>query len=180
MGENKITITKTAEGKQVAAFLRLLAAELEGKDNPELNEFGIQLHDFNKLKMGLIKQEGGQLSLNLKIKNYGQETPDTNPEFIDIAEHEYRLFKRRMKSTFLELTHCAEQGILPSPKLLALFMSQSAELVSSPGFGDPYYDDYSQACSAMKQAVEEGSAAAFQEKLAAIRANKKACHHRFK
>ena len=180
MGEKKITITKTVEGKQVAAFLRLLAAELEGKGNPELNEFGIQLHDFNKLKMGLIKQEGGQLSLHLKIKNYGQETPGTNPESIDIAEHEYRLFKRHMKSTFVELTHCAEQGALPSPKLLALFLSQSTELISFPGFGDPYYDDYTQACSAMKQAVEEGSTAAFQEKLTAISALKKACHQRFK
>ncbi len=180
MGEKKFTIKKSTDIKEIAAFLRLLATELEGGGNPDPNEFGIQLHDFNKLKIGLIKQEGGQLLLSLKVKNYGQEPQVATPEFIDIAEQEYGPFKQRMKATFAELTRCGEQGVLPSPELLTHFMTQSEQLVSYQGFGDPYYDAYSKACAALNQAVEGGSPTAFQEKLTAIKALKKACHQRFK
>ena len=180
MGEKKITIKKTVDSKQIAAFLRLLAAELEGEGTPAPNTLGVQLHDFNKLKIGLIKEEGGQLLLSLKVKNTGRQAHVAAPEFVDTAEQEYQPFKQGMKSTFSDLARCGEQGILPSVELLARFMAQSEKLVSFTGFGDQYYEDYTKACAAMKQAVEAGSAAAFQEKLAALTALKKACHQRFK
>jgi len=49
MGDKKIAIEKTLNANQIAAFLRLLADELEGETSGEPNEFGSQLHDFNKL-----------------------------------------------------------------------------------------------------------------------------------
>jgi len=180
MGEKEITIKKTLDAHQIAAFLRLLAAELEGTGGAAIDEFGNQLHDFNKLKIGLIKQEGGQLSLRLKVKTRHQETPVSTTEFTDIAEQDYRPFKQRLKPTFSELTNCAKQAVLPSSELLARFMAESQQLISFPGFGDLYYDDYWQACLGVEQAAKNGSAAAFQEKWAAVVAIKKACHKRFK
>ncbi len=180
MGEKKITIKKTLDACQIAAFLRLLAAELEGINNPESNELENQLHDFNKLKIGLIRQEGGQLSLSLKVRNRSQETTVSTAEFTDTAERDYRPFKQRLKSTFAELTNCANQAVLPSSELLSRFMAESQQLISFPGFGDPYYNDYWQACLTMEQAAKKGPAPAFQEKLAAVHAIKKACHRRFK
>lgn len=180
MSEKQITIKKTLDTNQIAAFLRLLASELEGTGGPATDEFGNQLHDFNKLKIGLIKQEGGQLSLSLKVKNRKQEGTVAPTEFADIAERDYRPFKQRLKSTFSDLTACANQGVLPSSELLSRFMAESKQLISFPGFGDPYYDDYWQACRAMEQAVKSESASTFQEKWAAVTTIKKACHRRFK
>lgn len=179
MGDKKITIDKTLDVNQIAAFLRLLADELEGKNNGEPNEFGNQLHGFNKLKISLIKQEGGQLSLRLKVKDGKEASIVSATAFTDIVE-EYRPFKQHYKATFAELTSCANQGVLPAADLLSRFMAESQQLISFPGFGDLFYAEYKQACLAMEQAVKDGQLTAFQEKLAAIRALKKACHQRFK
>lgn len=180
MGDKKIVIDKTLDANQTAAFLRLLADELTGNSNLEPNEFGCQLHGFNKLKISLIKQEGGRLSVRLKIKDGLQGSPALSSEFTDVAAQDYRPFKQLLKATFAELNSCGKQGVLPSPELLSRFMAESQQLVSFPGFGDPYYDDYHAACRAMAQAVRDGSPPAFQEKLAAINTIKKACHRRFR
>jgi len=181
MGEKKIVIDKTADVAQTAAFLRLLADELEGKSSPEPDEYGRQLHDFNKLKLCLIKQEGGEFSLRLKVKSAaGPSALRPMPEFTDIVVSDYRPFKQGLKATFAELTSCANQGQLPSPELLARFMAQSQQLVGFQGFGDFYYADYSQACREMADAVEHADAAVFQERIAAIQAIKKSCHRRFR
>ncbi|MBA3014613.1 MAG: GAK system XXXCH domain-containing protein [Proteobacteria bacterium] len=180
MEEKKITLEKTLDTKQVASFLRLLADELEGKSSFEGNEFGWQLHGFNKLKIGLIKKEGGHLSLRLKIKDSGTAPPAPPSEFTDIAEQEYRPFKQIIKSTFALLTSCANQGRLPSPELLVNFMDQSRKLIAFKDFGDIYYDEYWQTCQAMEHEVNKGVLTGFQEKLAAITDLKKSCHHRFK
>lgn len=179
MGEKKILIEKTLDVKQIAAFLRLLAAELEG-NGCESNEFGSQLHGFNKLKLGVIRQEGGQLLLTLKVKSNGNEAQASDVEFTDTAAHDYRPFKQRLKSTFTELSNCVNQATLPSEELLARFKAESKQLISFPGFGDPWYDEYWQACLGLEQAVKVGSVPAFHEKWAAVSAIKKACHRRFK
>lgn len=177
MEGKKITLEKTLDTQQVAAFLRLLADELEGINSSESNDLGWQLHGFNKLKLGLIKKEGGHLSLRLKIKDL-----DTTPpaEFTDIAEQDYRPFKQLIKSTFAELASCAAQGHLPSPELLTHFMDQSRKLIAFPGFGDTYYDEYWQACQALEQVGNDGNLADFQKHIAAINTIKKSCHRRFK
>ena len=186
MGEKKIVIDKTVDVSQTAAFLRLLANELEGKSSPDPDEYGRQLHDFNKLKLCLIKQEGGELSLRLKVKGASAgpsapaAAPSSSAEFTDIVASEYRPFKQQLKNTFAELTTCVSGGQLPSPQLLARFMAQSQQLVSFKGLGDPYYSDYTQACQALAKAVESGDAATLQERLAAIQALKKSCHRRFR
>lgn len=177
MGESKIAIEKTVDMNQAAAFLRLLADELEGKSSPELSEAGIQLHDFNKMKVRLIKQEGGQLALTIKVKNQSGKVPEATAGFDDIAARDYRPFKQEMKATFNSLREWAGQATLPPLELVAQFMSQSQRLTAFPGFGDSYYQEYWQACQGMEQAVKDGSISGFQERLAAIKKN---CHHRFK
>jgi XXXCH domain-containing protein len=180
MGESKIAIEKTVDMNQAAAFLRLLAAELEGTTSSELNEAGIRLHDFNKMKVRLIKREGGKLALTIKVKNQNGKGPEGTAEFTDVVAQDYRPFKQEIKATFAQLRECASQATLPPSELLSQFMAQSKRLIAFPGFGDPYYHDYWRACQDMEQAVKEGSAPAFQEKMATIATLKKACHHRFK
>ena len=180
MDEKKVTIKKTVDANQAATFLRLLADELEGINSPVADAAGIQLHDFNKLKIALIKEEGGQLALTFKVKEHNRQRPVAATEFTDISEREYGPFKQQLKATYSQLLSLASQATLPAPELLAQFMAQSKRLITFAGFGDPYYHDYWQACLAMEQAVSAGQIAAFQERLAAIQALKKACHQRFK
>jgi len=180
MGEKKIEIEKTVDMKRAAAFLRLLAAELEGTGDQEKNEFGIQLHDFNKMKIGLIKEAGGQLALTLKVKGLSPTEDLPKGEFTDVTALAYRPFKLEMKATFAELKTCASQATLPSPELLKRFMGQSRKLITFTGFGDSYYHAYWQACLAMEEAARAGRTADFQERLAAVNAIKKECHQRFK
>jgi len=181
MEEKKISLNKTLTPQQVAGFLRLLADELEGKTIPESDKLEWQLHDFNKLKIKLIRQEGGQLSLRLKVKDHSSQSTTTAPtEFTDIAEQEYRPFKQELKATFAELNACAGQGQLPSPELLGRFMKQSQRLIAYPGFGDPYYEEYWQTCQLMEQEAKNGSIPGFQEKMTGIASIKRSCHRRFK
>lgn len=179
MGEKKIEIEKTVDMKRAAAFLRLLAAELEGTSDQESNEFGLQLHGFNKMKIGLIKQAGGQLALTLKVKGLSP-TAEPPGELADVTVLAYRPFKLELKATFTALKACAAQATLPAPELLQRFLEQSQKLITFAGFGDSYYHDYWQACLAMAEAAREGRTTDFQERLAAINTIKKACHQRFK
>lgn len=183
MGGNRIKIEKKLATHEIAAFLRMLADEVEGKGGVATNEFGWELHDFNKLKIGLIKEGGGQLALSLKVKGQGQvrqgEAPAA-PDFTDIGELEYRPFKREMKVTFVEIAAGLDQGKIPPEELWRRFMAQSKRLIAFSGFGDPFYNDYWQACASMDTAVGVGDLAACRRHWQTLVSLKRDCHRRYK
>ena len=181
MDEKQITVDRHLPAPAIAAILRQLADELEGKAPNEQAPPPWQLHGFNKLKMKLIRDEGGQLVLRFKIKN-GDAPPaaPASSAFIDIAEREYRPFKNQFKATFAELTALADRGGLPSAELAGRFWDQARRLTAFPGFGDPHYEEFWQACQALGARVEANDRAGFAAQVAAITELKRRCHRQFK
>ncbi len=184
MSTKKVKIEKTLEAKQIAAFLRLMAAEIEGGGEDSLNGLGVDLHSFNKLKLALIKKEGGDLVLTLKVKQGRQLTRQDKEEnampFKDIAEMKYRPLKKTLKSGYAAIRKEIEGGGLPSEAEIKDFMALTRTMVSYPGFGDDSYADFSAACQELDLAFKKRDFPAFRISFQKIGALRKSCHGRYK
>lgn len=179
----QIKIEKTLESKQIAAFLRLLASEIEGTHDEELKNYGVDLHNFNKIKVGLVQHEGGQLHLTLKIKDRGNSTKtkgSLKEPFEDVAALKYRPLKKKLSATFKRVKKHIAADELPPPATIAAFLHEAREMVSFPGFGDDYYHEFSKACTALETAFQENDFATFKELTQKISSLKNTCHSRYK
>ena len=101
-------------------------------------------------------------------------------EQAELAEQKYRPLKKRLKRSFKKLKERVEKNELPPRDIIENFMAEAAVMVSYPGFGDEHYQDFKEACAALRKASEAGDFALFSEKLSNISRLKKECHGRFK
>jgi XXXCH domain-containing protein len=183
MSDKKVKIEKTLASDQIAAFLRLMADEIEGKGGESLREIGLDLHSFNKIKLGLIKSEGGQLTLTLKVKSDGRQSVDVSEklkEFEDLAEMKYRPLKKIFNDTFRAMARAVTSQSLPAQSLVTDFLAQARAMVAYPGFGDDYYDQFSRTCEQLSTAFLAKDVTGFAEIFSRIAAQKKECHGRYK
>ena len=98
----------------------------------------------------------------------------------ELAEQKYRPLKKMMKKTFKKMKDCMDRNELPSRALIEDFMAETTVMVSYPGFGDDHYQDFIEACIALKQACDTRDFELFSERLAKISRIKKACHGMFR
>ena len=98
----------------------------------------------------------------------------------ELAENKYRPLKKRLKKTFKKIKELDKKNELPPRSLLEDFLAEAAVMVSYPGFGDVYYQDFTEACNALKKAYKTKDLALFSKRLSDISAIKKDCHNRFK
>nr|MBF0222045.1 GAK system XXXCH domain-containing protein [Desulfobulbaceae bacterium] len=182
MDPKKITIQKTLERTQIAAFLRLLATEIEGGSSEGLQDFGVDLHNFNKIKVGLVKRAGGQLELKLKIKDgaalKGAEEAATELE--DASSNSYKLLKNKMSQTFKTIGRAVSEKRLPPAETVESFLREVEQMVSFPGFGDEYYDEFINLCRELERRYAEGKIEAVVELHGRILSQTKQCHRRYK
>jgi XXXCH domain-containing protein len=98
----------------------------------------------------------------------------------ELAERKYRPLKKRLKKTFKKIKGCLERNELPPHSLIDEFMAEASVMVSYPGFGDEHYQDFTEACVALKKASDAKDLGLFAERLTHISRLKKECHQRFK
>ena len=84
----------------------------------------------------------------------------------ELAEQKYRPLKKRIKRSFKKLKESLKRNELPPRGLVDDFMAEASVMVSYPGFGDEHYQDFSDACAALRKAREVGDLDLFSEKLA--------------
>lgn len=181
-----IKIENSLDAERVAGFLRALADELEGKSEGGLQPYGIELHDFNRIKLGLRRGEAGELFLKIKVKD------STSPQHIasekkgkkggeeDPGRMEYRILKKRLKANFAALGKAINEQARPDGAILQAFLRDSREMTAWPGFGDPFYDEYNRLCKALEQACKEGDASRMSECFHNLTVCVKSCHQRYK
>lgn len=181
--KKQIKIQKTLERSQIAAFLRMLATEIEdGSVASDGNEFGVDLHNFNKLKVRLVRQAGGQLHLKLNIKDGDSENDHSTvlEEFEDIADTRYKPLKKQMAATFKELARTLERNTVPSAQSVEMFLAQAEKMVSHPGFGDEHYDLFLKECRDFKRLCLAHDVAGASAQHVKITSLTKECHRRYK
>ena len=98
----------------------------------------------------------------------------------ELAEQKYRPLKKKLKKSFKKLKEQVGKNELPSRSHVEIFLAEAAVMVSYSGFGDEHYQDFMEACTALKKASDARDFALFSERLSGISRIKKECHERFK
>lgn len=96
----------------------------------------------------------------------------------DIAEQKFRPLKKSLQIPYKKIKNDLEDGRLPDSTVIAEFITLSQIMISYPGFGDEYYQEYSKACLALEKACRSKDLSAAQESFSLIRQLKHDCHHR--
>ena len=187
MSKKEIKIEKELTSDQIADFLRLLADEVEGRTVMEKTDLDIDLHNFNKMKIGIVKSHGGGLSLKLKIKDKkSMKAPPRQPQkrrhppFEDVADLKYRPLKKQLNRTFKAIGDSLRKKELPPDPTMTTFMDEAKLMISYPGFGDDHYDRFHAACRDLQQAFKDGDRSRMAELHAHLNELKKQCHNRYK
>ncbi len=172
MRRKKIHIERNLDTEQVAGFLRALADEIEGRCPSSLEQYGIDLQDFQKIKVGLRKGETGELILKIKVRG-------SRPEKKRHGSLSYKHLKKRMKATFSLLGGEITAGAVGGD-LLAAFLEDARQMISFPGYGDEFYEEFSDHCDALADAHKNGDMAGMRAAFTGLARCKKDCHDRFK
>lgn len=170
-----VKITKYLETKDLPAFFRELADALENGAEGELD----CVRDFSKIKIS-CKDVFGQVSLKAKIKSASEcSDPEITGKEADSGKPKYKTLKKRMKDNFRMLVKTIHDGQVPPEQAVKSFLDDSDLMVQYPGYGDEYYESYTQACEAFKAAYESGDIARMHETIDVLVHEKARCHAKY-
>ena len=180
-----IHIENNLEVEKVAGFLRALADVLEGGCEDCLRPYGLELHDFNKIKLGLRKGEGGELFLKITVKERSLQAGSAKAQAgrrrqDDAGRQDYKVLKKRMKATFLVIGRALKAGERPDSGSTASFLADSRRMLAEPGYGDTEYERYAALCRQFEGASAGGDVEQMQEAYNALSACMKSCHEQYK
>jgi XXXCH domain-containing protein len=178
MGSKEVKIEKQLSVEDTGSFLQTLADALVAEPKVDLSSYGIDLHDFKKIKMDL-KKEGDLFGLKLKVK-YSTPVLDGTREDA-AAPMKYKTLKKQMKNSFKTLKTSIEGGSLPDKKTVEMFMQQAEMMVSftDSGYGDEYYDEFIKLCHEFKQTFVDGDFDKIVTAFNGIDARKALCHDKY-
>lgn len=169
-------IFRQVEQKDLPTFFRELADALE---NGGTDEFAC-VDDFKKFKIK-GRADFGQVVLKMKFQSEQEcSAPfDVECETRGEIKPEYKDLKKRMKSSFRMLVKMIHDGEEPPREAVESFLTDSAFMVSYPGYGDEYYDIYTEACAAFKDAYESGDISRMHTAIDALVHEKGRCHAKY-
>lgn len=166
---------KYVDRNGLASFFRQLADALEQGGTGELE----CVDEFTKMKIG-VKDEYGQLTLKVKVKVPDTCVPSEEGGDADTpARPKYKDLKKRMKASFRVLVKMIHDGQTPPAQAVEEFLADSALMVSYPGYGDEYYERYTEACEAFKAAYESGDAERMHKAIDVLVHEKSRCHAKY-
>lgn len=181
-----VKIENHLEAEQVAGFLRSLADELEGKKEGGLQQYGIDLQDFNKIKLGLRRGETGELFLKIKVKDSRVGPQNAAPGKTkrggeeDPVRSDYKILKKRLKGSFSALGRAIAGNEPLDRSTVQSFLRDSKKMTDWPGFGDLFYEEYIRLCRAFEDADKAQDPARLAECHRKLTDCMKRCHERYK
>lgn len=175
---SSMKIDKFLKKEELPAFFRELAEAME-KGEGELS----CVSDFRKMKLR-VKDEYGQVSLRVKIKSSSECQPGFEEDEPGVAttprKPRYKDLKERMGASFKVIFKMIHQGKIPPQAAVEEFLEDSKLMVSYPGYGDPYYDMYTEACEAFAKAYESGDIVELNKAVDTLVHQKGHCHAKYK
>lgn len=177
-------IEKYIKQEEVPVFLRSLADAIENGAEGE-NGYLSVIKGFQRLKMS-IKNEFGQTCIKIKAKPpklYGQtnEEIDDNSAGTDSDDQKisYSKLKKQMKSAFRVIFKTIHDGTLPPEEAVKQFIENSHLMVTYPGYGDEYYEEFSAAVDHFEKTYAEGNLEKIHEACDALNNIKAHCHAKY-
>ena len=167
-------LNKYVDRIELAAFFRRLADALENGATDELECIG----EFKKIKID-VKDEFGQLSLKMKVKAADSSAPGENDGDEAACKPKYKDLKKRMKASFKMIVKTVHEGHLPPAEAVGSFLDDSALMVTYPGYGDEYYESYTQACAEFRKAFDSGDIKALSQAVDVLVHEKSRCHAKY-
>lgn len=178
-------IKREFEPAQAADFLRSVADVLEGKSPMDGEEAAGLFDAFTKASLKL-KRKGGAISLQAKVETPLTGEPaatavgETEGRKTDPDKPKYKALKKRMKSTFGSIRDSLSENRMPEAEVVRSFLDDSVLMVSYPGYGDEYYDAYSETCRRFQSAFEEKDWSGLKTAFEDLKRMKSDCHDRYK
>ncbi|EGB16134.1 hypothetical protein DND132_2931 [Pseudodesulfovibrio mercurii] len=169
-----MTISKYLDAGELAAFFRALADAVE---NGGHDEFAC-VDDFRKIKIG-VKNEFGQISLKAKFKAAKPCAPEAVGADGEPARPKYKDLKKRMRGSFKILVKMVHDGVEPPREAVDAFLADAALMVGYPGYGDEYYESFTQVCAEFKAAYESGDLERMHAAVDGLVHEKSRCHAKY-
>lgn len=171
---NKSKVIQYLEAEEIPAYFRALADAIEQGDD---GEFACA-SDFRKFKI-TGRLEYGKVRLKTKFKST-QECVDEEIRDAAMAgtppKPDYKALKKRMRSSFKMLLKMVHDGQMPPKAAVDAFLEDSALMVTYPGYGDEYYESYTQACKALEAAYQAEDMEKMHEAIDVLIHEKSRCH----
>lgn len=152
-------------------FFRGLADALESGGQGEL----ACVDDLVKAKI-VLRDQFGKMHLKVKVKTSEPCVPDASVESRGVRRPEYRELKKRMKISFGMIVKMVHRGEMPPARAVQSFLADSALMVTYPGYGDEFYDEYRAACRALEQAFALGELERMHSAVDELARQKGHCH----
>ncbi|WP_319466191.1 GAK system XXXCH domain-containing protein [uncultured Pseudodesulfovibrio sp.] len=139
-------------------------------------------NDFKKIRIK-IKDEFGKISLRVKFKSKATCEPTfdiaQDQPAAPLVKPEYKDLKKRMKSSFRMIFKMIHNDQIPPKDAVDSFLADSVLMVSYPGYGDDYYEAYTDACAEFAEAYKSGDLARLNETIDQIAFQKGHCHAKY-
>lgn len=174
---NSGRMTKHMDAADLPAYFRALADALEKGGE---GEFAC-VEAFRKFKIS-GKNVYGKVSLRARFKTDAEcRADEALLDGTDGAQPkpDYTTLKKRMRSSFKTLIRMIHDGESPPEQAVESFLDDSALMVTYPGYGDEFYDEYTEACNAFRAAWEADDMERMGETIDVLIHEKSRCHAKY-
>jgi XXXCH domain-containing protein len=159
--------------EDLPGFFREMAEMLESGQEGEL-----PLSEFRKMKISLEDKQGAvQVSIKYKLS---KATATRAGKPVTERPLSYKELKRRMQLTYKTIFSMIHQDRVPPNDVVERFLADSRLMISFPGYGEPYYREYEEACLAFARAFEKGDMALLHQTFDRLDQVRSHCHNRYK
>lgn len=169
-------IEKYIDRSELPQFLRELADAIESGNNQEL----ACASDFKRFKL-TVKNEYGKMALKAKFKSEKECKFEEDEQIYTSTTQasQYKILKKRMKSSFKLLFKLIHDGQIPPDEAVQSFLEDSNQMVTYPGYGDEYYESDMNVCNEFKGAYEARDIPQMTEAMKALAYEKGRCHTKY-
>lgn len=170
-----IKLERAIAREDMADFFRELAEAVEKSDD----DFRC-LDDFRKFKLS-GKEKAGGVFLKLSITpsdTCAAAAREGAPQQGD-GKPSYKQLKKDMKADFKAVFQAVHQNRMPPQEAVTAFLKGADLMVTYPGYGDEYYDEFINACVAFRSAYESGDLARMHDTVDAIQGIRGHCHAKY-
>lgn len=174
---NRVKFNEYVDPQTLPDYLRELAQAIEQGGSERFD----CVEDLQKFKLS-GKIEFGKLKIKGKFKSATECASEEITEeaaSIPEAKPKYDVLKKRMKSSFKLLLKTIHDEEMPPEEAVRSFLEDSELMVTYPGYGDEYYESYTNACQAFKTAYEAGDMEKMHEAIDVLIHEKSRCHAKY-
>jgi XXXCH domain-containing protein len=182
MGSKESKIEESLSLEELPKFFREFATRMEKAfDNVEKIPED-DLADFSKIRIR-VKRNGTRVGVKIRVKwdtTDIKEAADSVSVSIESGKSSYKKLKKRMEKTFKSFSRDFESGMIPAAESLESFQRDAEQMVTYKGKGEPFYEDFTKACSVFLDACWKGDVSIAQAGYEWLKKQKSLCHDRFK